>query len=134
MDQVSDTPLFRMVRAGDAPASKQAAVDAQDVLASEHRRKIVEALATDAPRGMGAKRIGLLTGLTNVQITRRTPELRLAGFIVTFDGKSGAGHVSPSVLDEDGCHPHALSAHEAAARAIYEGEARQRRLAQELTA
>lgn len=113
-----ERPIRELARSSDSETSKDAAIQAQDAIVREHQGKILKALSRAAWRGASAKEMEQGTGLTSVQITRRIHELRKAGLIVTFDGKSGDGHRTPAVR-RLGCSVHATVEHASAASAIF---------------
>ena len=83
---VDSLPLFAAAaRRTDPPTSHAAAKRAP---VSEHRRRIVEALAA-GPAGQSG--IAERTGLTVAQVSKRLPELRRAGLIERTGRKVAAG-------------------------------------------
>lgn len=128
-----DPPIHRMARARDPQTSKTAAVQAIDLIASDHRRWIVEALDYFGVHGGTAKEIAARIGpdFSSVQVTRRLVELRASGHVTTFDGLALShplepGHEDPRIVRQ-GCAVHVKAEHREAARVIEAAEETRRR-------
>lgn len=86
-DQLEATRLARR----DDPWTSLEAARRANGLAANHRQMILEAISLQ-PSPVGATRIAELTGLTQVQVCRRLPELLSMGQIrIRGEAKTAAG-------------------------------------------